>query len=466
MTAVGVHIRRQGFTVLGDDNGMDFFMAAIVYMRQKYHNANFYIFSDDIDYVKEKLGASDDIFYVDAMNGYYGDIEEFICLTKCNHYILTRRSSYGRMAEILNPNEGKTSVLFGVNTWNDSEERFHFISQEEVPKLCRLFHKKEIRRGLETGCIEGIDDIIKIGLDSGKVQMEERKAIILKRAKLYAKSGEYGKAVHLCRLLEDQYGENKEEFHLFFAQSLCGYGAIRESLVEFKYLARHRLCSETAKKHYIIVQFGSYSSQYLSEMQMLGLILGRMGNDVSFVFKRNQQEVLGGSENSGIKAWEDKVNGKWMDRVIEKGFSICRFYYGYPCYNYADIFDGVDSAFNTITEKHWGKETVVIGRDPKAISPDIPFRKVFVDFSEPFDEAYLKDEVGIWNIGRMYGCADIVVTRDKAYAKKGQQVIQVDSGLVVDGIEYTDKVVPYYGPTVYTDDYLDIALKIDAACWM
>ena len=221
-----------------------------------------------------------------------------------------------------------------------------------------------------------------------------------------------------------------------------------------------------ARKHYIIVQFGSYSSQYLSEMQMLGLILGRMGNDVSFVFKRNRQEVLGGSENSGIIAWEDKVNRKWMDKIIEKGFSICRFYYGYPCYDYTDILDDMGSAFHTITEKHWEEETVVIGRDPKVVSPDVPFRKVFVDFSEPFDEAYLKDEVGIWDMDRMYECADIVVTRDKAYSKKGQKVIQVDSSLVADGMEYSDKAIPYYGPTVYTDDYLDIALKIDAACWI
>lgn len=59
---IGVHIRRKGFSVLGDDNTMDFFKAAIVYMRRLFPYARFYIFSDEIDYIKEHIGAAKDIF--------------------------------------------------------------------------------------------------------------------------------------------------------------------------------------------------------------------------------------------------------------------------------------------------------------------------------------------------------------------------------------------------------------------
>lgn len=468
ITAVGVHIRRQGFTVLGDDNGIDFFMASIVYMRQRFENARFYIFSDDLEYVKENLGTADDIFYIDAMNGYYGDIEEFVCLTKCHHYILTRRSTYGRMAEILNPSDKKKSVLFGSNTWNDSEERFHFMPQEEVFRLSRLFRKRTI------GCSVTEDNLrgeaaelerkfITFSLDSETITFSDRKNILYRKAQLYAKQEKYGQAVHLCRLLEDQYGENSEKFHAFFGNLLCRYGSIRESLIEYGHLQK-KIGSNGGKKHYIIVQFGNYSSQYLSEMQMIGLILGRMGNDISFVFKRNELEVLQGATNAAIIAWENNVNHKWMDMILKKGFSICRFYYGYPCYEYAFVLNNKKHYLQMIAEKYPEEETVMISRDPEMISKDVSFRKVFVDFSHPFDEAYLSDAAGERNIAHMYDCADIVVTGKENYFKKGQQVIRLDDRLLEQTVLGDQEKLPYYKPTVYTDDYLDIALKIESAC--
>ncbi len=481
VTAVGVHIRKQGFTVLGDDNGIDFFMAAIVYMRQRHGNARFFIFSDDLGFVKEHLGTADDIFYVDAMNGYRGDIEEFVCLLKCHHYILTRRSTYGRMAEILNPSESKTSVLYGKNTWNDSEERFKFLLPGDVKTFAGLFEKRPITFHTDVTILgertnrEKKRELITIGLDSETVSGENRKSLMFEKAKLYAADGEYGQAVHLCRILKDQYGVDYEEFHEYFGDCLCKYGRMREAIVEYIRAAQkkgiqkeifkeavfapyQRLFEDSVKKHYIVVQFGPYTSSYMSQMQIVGVILASMGNKVSFIFKRDSSEIVEGAQNIAMMKWNRKLDDKWMALMLENGFAVGRFCYGCQCYDYADILEGKADKLRQIAEKY-PEEAVVVGREPEMFSGDIPFRKVFVDFSPPFDEAYLKEEVGEENLYKMYETADIVVTGDKEYMGNGQKVIQIDNTLL-DSAWNGEKGIPCYEPTVYTEDYLDIALNI------
>ena len=485
VTAIGVHIRKQGFAVLGDDNGIDFFMAAIVFMRQKYENTRFFIFTDDLDSVKESLGAADDIFYVDAMNGFKGDIEEFICLTKCHHYILTRRSTYGRMAEILNVGNAKTSVLYGENTWNDSEDRFFFLRQEEVEKLSRKFEKKQIVPCYKKKCLseksrkEFWQELAEAGLDSGALTLEGRKNIIFQKAKGYAEKGEYGLAVHLCRILEEQYCKGGEDFHEYFGDILCKYGRWREAAVEYicaskkkvfqKEIFKHRevwhyqkLLENKQKKHYIIVPYGAYTSQYLSQMQMIGIILARMGNDVSFIFKRDASEVPQNVTNAAMMEWNRKIDNKWLDLILKKGLSSGRFYYGCQCYDYQDVMKCKGYSLQEIAKKYSGEETIVIGRDPELISKDVPFLKVFMDFSLPFDEAYLMEDADEENICKMYQDADIVVSGEQKYIGNGKKIIKINESLM-DNIWYGEKEIPCYEPTLYTEDYLDIALKIALA---
>lgn len=483
-TAVGVHVRKQGFAVLGDDNGIDFFMAAIVYMRQRYENARFFIFSDDLCYVKEHLGTADDIVYVDAMNGYWGDIEEFVCLVKCHHYILTRRSTYGRMAEILNPSGKKTAVLYGKNTWNDSEERFKFLLPEDVQRLAGMFEKHPIAHHMDRKVLAGKagnerkQELAVIGLDSGAISREERKSLVFEKAKLYAEDGKYGQAVHLCRLLENQYGFEREGFHEYFGNILCKYGKSREAIVEYiraserkeiqksifhedRFVPYQQLLKNNERKHYIVVQFGAYSSQYVAQMEMLGLILGAMGHQVSFILKKGSSEFPEKMLNKTMMEWNRRINNKWMGLMLEQGFSVGRFYYGHKCYAYDDILEDKLGKLKQIAKGHAG-EPIIVGRDPEVFSGNIPFRKVFVDFSPPFDEAYLKDEVGKKNICDMYNSADIVLTGDREYSRYGQQVIYIDETLL-DGAWDGEKEIPCYEPTLYTEDYLDIALKIALA---
>lgn len=486
-TPIGVHIRRQSFTVLGDDNGIDFFMAAIVFMRERHKDAKFFIFSDDLGYVKENLGTADDIFYVDAMNGYRGDIEEFVCLMKCRHYILTRRSTYGRMAEILNPFEEKTSVLCGGNTWNDSEDRFKFLSLEDVQRLSKLFKFSKIKKQFCRESLQGkIDgelkrELIQLGQDSEGVSLDDKRWVIYQKAQLYAKEQEYGQAVHLCRLLEDQYGEDSVGFHEFFGDILYKFGKAREACVEYARVARTKgidtshcqdavfskygkLLKTGKKKHYIIAQYRNHSTMYISQMQVVGLLLARMGNDVSFIFKRNIITVPEGALNTRMMDWERILDNKWMDVILKNGFVMGRFHYGYPCYDYLDVLEHKNEMLNKIADKYPDEETIIVGRDPEILGADVPFQKIFVDFSEPFDEAYLKDNVDEIALKKMYGEASLVVTRDRGCHEKGTKAIRIDDSLLEKVQWMEDVEIPCYGPTTYTEDYLDIALKIADFC--
>ena len=482
--AIGVHIRKQTFSVFENDNSMDFFRAAIVYMRQRYRSAKFYIFSDDLYSVKEQLGSAKDFFYVDALNEFMGDVEEFVCLTKCHHYILTRRSTYGRMAEILNRNDNKISVLFGDNTWNDPENRFHFLSLEKVKKLSRLFEKKQIMYNFKEEILRGKtneelkEQLVRIGLDSGCLTLADRRKLLFIKAKLYADEGQYGQAVNLCRMLEERWGERDKKFHKFFGDLLIKHRKVREAFVEYICASENgevvgelirneeyrHLWEGGRKKHYVIAPFGPYSSQYLSEMQVIGLILARMGNTVSYIFKKGVLESQENGMNSQMIGWENDTDHKWMNRILENGFSVGKYYYGYPCYDYVSIMENKNNNFMKIAKKYPGKETILVGRDPQIISEDMPFRKVFIDFSSPFDEAYRKDEIKKEEMDSMYKCADVVVTRSGKSFKDGQQIIQIEESLLERSQLYVEMEIPCYEPTIYTDDYLEIALQIANFC--
>ena len=483
---IGVHIRRKGFSVLGDDNTMDFFKAAIVYMRRLFPYARFYIFSDEIDYIKEHIGAAKDIFYVDAMNGFRGDIEEFICLTKCHHYILTRRSTYGRMAEILNDRENKISVLYGENTWNDSEERFHFLSDEQIEDLVQQYdykkisHDWDIDKILQKPNTEKTKKMLEIGLDSEKITPNDRRKIIYCKAQLCAENGDFKQAVHLCDLLEDQYKEDRVEFHEFYGKVLCCCKREREALVEYigaaaksgnakgilkePQYAKYKILAESNRKHYIIVQYAKYSSQYLSEMQIIGLILGRMGNEVSFVFKKREPDCIKDNQNNLVmKKWEENVDNKYFALQLNKGFTSGRFSYGYPCYDYDELAYDANVQIQKIAKKYPDKESIIITRDPLVMMTNRPLKKVFVDFSEPFDEAYLKEFLKDAEIEKMYERADIIVTSDQGRVFQNQQIIYSDESLL-EQIQFdVDKTVQYNNLTLYTEEYLDMTLKIALA---
>lgn len=482
VTAVGVHIRRQGFSVLGDDNSADFFKAAIVHMRQLYSNARFYIFSDDIDDAKEQLGAAPDIRYMDAMNGFRGDIEEFMCLTKCHHYILTRRSTYGRMAEILNAYEDKVSVLYGKNTWGDSEERFHFLTEEDIQSFLPYYEYEKIKPDFDMSVLSdgeqimSLSRLISVSLDSAYITSKDRISIIYEKAKIYAKENNYKHAAHLCNLLEDQWGCDDVEFHMFYADVLFHCGRHLEAQVEYVRASKQitlapevvtgRIDSENqtllcdrSKKHYIIVQYGTYNSQYLSRHQTIGLILGRMGHEVSLVLNEDWFDSGEAKDNVTMLNWQKNIDQKWMKHMQKNGFSFCRLRWRYLCYSYSEILQNPKEKLKEIINCFPECEPVIIGDVPEILTTELSCKKIFLDYEKPFDNAYLKAFVDESLRRHMCECADVVVTNDeerlenKSYIDADQELLEADR-------DYISQKVIYEDVSFYTEDYVDTALKI------
>lgn len=114
--SVSVHIRRGDFS-----NKKDFRLISLSYQREamqlikqklQTNNLTFFVFTDDLDYVKSHLGTGDDapnnIIY---MSDYTGDntLYDFVLMTLCKHNIIPN-STFGWWAAYLNRNPDKIVV--------------------------------------------------------------------------------------------------------------------------------------------------------------------------------------------------------------------------------------------------------------------------------------------------------------------------------------------------------------------
>ena len=113
--SVGVHIRRtdmlySGYTLTEDD----YYKAAIEYCRKNIaSDALFCVFSDDIKYARMLLGDDENIKYVHFVGYDDVDVEEFACLSLCDHRIRSRSSSYGDFADSINGAKNRITLIQG-----------------------------------------------------------------------------------------------------------------------------------------------------------------------------------------------------------------------------------------------------------------------------------------------------------------------------------------------------------------
>lgn len=115
--AVGIHIRLGDFFKVGwiVEKDFLFYKAAIQYIREQFANTHFYVFSDDIEMAKSIIGFAVDIEYVHFAFSGQSDIEELMCLAKCDYRILDKKSTYGLFSETISrncfDNKGLTLII-------------------------------------------------------------------------------------------------------------------------------------------------------------------------------------------------------------------------------------------------------------------------------------------------------------------------------------------------------------------
>lgn len=121
--SVSLHVRRGDF--ISDPKtaaahysyGIEYYEEAIKLITSKLNNPVFFIFSDDIAWVKENLKINSSVIFVSAPSTH--DYEELILMSKCQHNIIAN-SSFSFWGAWLNQNQNK--IVIAPKRWNNVYE--------------------------------------------------------------------------------------------------------------------------------------------------------------------------------------------------------------------------------------------------------------------------------------------------------------------------------------------------------
>ncbi|MCM1264050.1 MAG: alpha-1,2-fucosyltransferase [Butyrivibrio sp.] len=113
--SVAVHIRRGDYEaawLLNDD----YYHNAFAFISSKLKNPRYYIFCEDIPYIKEHYGYLTNAVFVTGSFS-LSDMEEFWLMSKCRHQIIAN-STFSWWAAYLNTTSGKIVVAPEYMHWN------------------------------------------------------------------------------------------------------------------------------------------------------------------------------------------------------------------------------------------------------------------------------------------------------------------------------------------------------------
>jgi len=124
--SVSVHVRRgdylkPGFEGLSKCCPIDYFARAIQYMKEHMETPVFYVFSDDVDYVKENL-KMENVFYIDGNRG-SDSWQDMFLMSSCNHNIIAN-STFSWWGAFLNSHSNK--IIIAPKRW------FYYFEKDDV----------------------------------------------------------------------------------------------------------------------------------------------------------------------------------------------------------------------------------------------------------------------------------------------------------------------------------------------
>lgn len=116
--SIAIHIRRTDHGLLGFTN-LKYYNKAVNHMVEKIENPHFFIFSDDVNWVKEnfKLDYPNTIVDINNDDTNYFDFE---LMKNCKHHIIAN-STFSWWAAWLNPNKEK--IIIAPTPWFQGENR-------------------------------------------------------------------------------------------------------------------------------------------------------------------------------------------------------------------------------------------------------------------------------------------------------------------------------------------------------
>ena len=120
--AVSVHFRRGDYVGLNKfemKNPLDYYQAAINDMAQHIEDATFYVFSDDVAWVKGHFHSPHRVVFVND-DGVLSDVEELHLMKSCRHHIIAN-STFSWWGAWLNPDPHKR--VYAPRIWfNDDKD--------------------------------------------------------------------------------------------------------------------------------------------------------------------------------------------------------------------------------------------------------------------------------------------------------------------------------------------------------
>lgn len=110
--SVSIHIRRTDYVnnPFYTQCSMQYFQNAMNLIAEKIENPVFFIFSDDLDYVKKNLMINNTAYFAINDNSEISTIEDFFNMQSCKHHIISN-STFSWWASWLNPNPYKIVVI-------------------------------------------------------------------------------------------------------------------------------------------------------------------------------------------------------------------------------------------------------------------------------------------------------------------------------------------------------------------
>lgn len=115
--SVSIHFRRGDFLtnkgikdIVSATNSDEYYQNAINYSLQNIENPHFYVFSDEIDYLKENLKLDYPVTYMD-FNPTQRGFEDMYLMSQCKCNILAGISSFSYWAAYLNNNPNKIVII-------------------------------------------------------------------------------------------------------------------------------------------------------------------------------------------------------------------------------------------------------------------------------------------------------------------------------------------------------------------
>lgn len=475
--SVAVHVRRTDFVPLGCNNEYAYYEAAIRYVQERIPDAVFYIFSDDLNAVKEALGTSSQYRYVNVPGGFVTDVVELLCMSLCNHRIMTVKSGFSVWAAKLNQNPDAINIAFSEEpsdayiTMNKAmvTEYVNRVKKED-PDISRFdwcSEERVILHALDTN--ETVDEALhclcKMAFDCGGLTEEQFDRLYYYYESLLILKEQYEQAEQaIFKHLERCPDSVEANCNMAVVKKLLG-----KNMAAYSYASR--LCRETMepaytelfvnnfyydttfayfkklctmpRMHFVICPTSS-PGFYKKHCFSLAIILRLLGHEVS-VMSASALKVSGNPS-----AMLFVKNATELDSSYHHGVKVYPFAVIEGRQLYAEIID--------ILAKSAALPTVVVGRTLGAIQVSENYPMLYWDFSEEkdVDSQIVREYVADWEKWD-------VILRHKAKA-----IISTDNINKKNGEEKTKFVEPYVKQKSYWFDkeLCSASNYIDEECFL